>query len=94
MCAVVDFLKSYPEGDPSLSDSTSKVLVLATETFFEVENAFSDVFFITNCIRKGYILSPRLYSIYVDQLNLLFSDSKIRCHIRRKPLNNFSYVDS
>ena len=46
----------------------------------------------TSGIRQGSILSPHLF-IYVDELNLLLSDSKIGCHIGEKPLNNFSYAD-
>ena len=56
-------------------------------------NASADVFFMTNGIRQGSILSPNLFKIYVDELNLLLSDSKIGCRIAGKSLNNFSYTD-
>ena len=56
-------------------------------------NAVYDVFFMTNDTRQGSILSPHLFNNYVEELNLLLSDSKIGCHIGGKPLNNFSFAD-
>ena len=56
-------------------------------------NAVSDVFFMTNGIRQGSILSPHLFNIYVDKLIFFLSNSNIGCHIGRKPLNNFSCAD-
>ena len=54
---------------------------------------FLMIFFTTSSIRLGSILSPNLHNIYVDERNLLLSNSKIGCHIREKPLNYLSYAD-
>ena len=47
----------------------------------------------SNGIRQGSILSPYLFNIYVDELNLLLTNSKVGCHVGGKSSNNFSYAD-
>ena len=44
-------------------------------------------------MRQGSILSPHLFNIYVEELNLLLSNSKIGRHITGKPQSSFSYAD-
>ena len=56
-------------------------------------NAVSYVFFMTNDTRQSSILSPHRFKNYVDELNILISDSKIGCHNGGKPLINFSDAD-
>ena len=53
----------------------------------------SDTFNMKNGIRQGSVLSPILFNVYVDQLNVLLNDSRIGCHIANKAVNNFAYAD-
>lgn len=55
--------------------------------------SLSEAFLMTNGIRQGSVLSPYLFSLYVDELNLLLSESGLGCHVGGRPLNNFSYAD-
>ena len=41
----------------------------------------SDYFYISNAVRQGRILSPKLFSVYVDDLSDKLIKSKIGCHI-------------
>ena len=56
-------------------------------------SARSDPFLMGNGIRQGSIISPYLFNVYVDELNILLSKSGIGCHIGGAPANNFSYAD-
>ena len=55
--------------------------------------AQSAPFTMQNGIRQGSVLSPHLFSVYVDNLNQYLNDSGIGCHIGGIPMNNFSYAD-
>ena len=46
-----------------------------------------------NGLRQGSILSPYLFNVYVDQLNIILAKSGIGCHVADKAFNNFSYAD-
>ena len=46
-----------------------------------------------NGIRQGSILSPHLFSVYVDDLNSHLNSCKVGCHLGSKPMNNLSYAD-
>ena len=50
-------------------------------------------FNMSNGIRQGSVLSPLLFSVYVNELNLLLSQSMVGCHVANKAVNNFSYAD-
>ena len=56
-------------------------------------NEYSDPFLNKNGLRQGSILSPFLFNIYVDELNIRLAESGIGCHIADKAFNNFSYAD-
>lgn len=53
----------------------------------------SEALRMSNGIRQGSIISPYLFNVYVDELNVLLAKSKLGCHVGGKPLNNFSYAD-
>ena len=53
----------------------------------------SEPFRLTNGVKQGGILSPLLFSIYLDALLLKVQSSKVGCHIGQLPCNIFSYAD-
>ena len=50
-------------------------------------------FTMSNGIRQGSVLSPHLFSVYVDDLSHMLNGSVLGCHIAGTPANNFSYAD-
>ena len=50
-------------------------------------------FTMNNGIRQGSVLSPHLFSVYVDDLSHMLNGSGLGCHIAGTPANNFSYAD-
>ena len=55
--------------------------------------AVSAPFPMHNGIRQGSVLSPHLFSLYVDELNVMLNSSGVGCHIAGVAANNFSYAD-
>ena len=53
----------------------------------------SSFFTISNGVRRGGILSPVLFSIYMDDLSVLLSQSGIGCHIEGLCINHVFYAD-
>ena len=56
-------------------------------------NAISEGFGMGNGIRQGSCLSPKLFPLYVDELNTSLMDSRIGCHVAGVCMNNLSYAD-
>ena len=56
-------------------------------------NETSSCFIIFNGVRQGGILSPVLFSIYMDDLSVLLSRSGIGCHIDDLCINHVFYAD-
>ena len=55
--------------------------------------SLSQSFCMSNGIRQGSLLSPLLFSVYVDDLNHRLNEKCIGCHIGDTPMNNLSYAD-
>ena len=53
----------------------------------------SDYFCISNAIRQGRILSPKLFSVYVDDLSDQLIKSKIGYHTYNLCMNYVMYAD-
>ena len=53
----------------------------------------SSTFGMSNGLRQGSLISPYLFNVYVDQLNISLNNSGIGCHIAGKISNNFAYAD-
>ena len=56
-------------------------------------NETSSCFTISNGVRQGGILSPVLFSFYMDDLSVLLSRSGIGCHIDDLCINHVFYAD-
>ena len=56
-------------------------------------SAHSDPFSITNGVRQGGILSPKLFIVYMDGLSLLLNNTNIGGTLNGKQLNHISYAD-
>ena len=56
-------------------------------------NCMSDYFYVSNGVRQGGILSPKLYSVYVDDLSDYLVKSQIGCQIDNVCVNHVMYAD-
>ena len=56
-------------------------------------NCMSDYFHVSNGVRQGGILSPKLYSVYVDDLSDYLVKSQIGCQIDYVCVNHVMYAD-
>ena len=50
-------------------------------------------FTITNDVRQEGILSPKLFSIYIDDLSKMLNDSGIGCYVDNVYVNHVFYAD-
>ena len=56
--------------------------------------AMSEYFTISNGVRQGSTLSPRLFVVYVDDLSKQLIDARSGCFIEHQCINNVIYVDN
>ena len=56
-------------------------------------SCISRYFYVSNGVRQGGILSPKLYSVYVDDLYDYLVKSQIGCHIDSLCVNHVMYAD-
>ena len=56
-------------------------------------SCISRYFYVSNGVRQGGILSPKLYSVYVDDLSEYLVKSQIGCHIDSLCVNHVMYAD-
>ena len=57
------------------------------------ENTISNFFSLTSGVRQGGILSPALFSVYVDDVLKKLESSKLGCFIKNMCANSFMYAD-
>ena len=53
----------------------------------------SNFFTVSNGVRQGGILSPRLFAVYVDDLSKQLSDARSGCFTGHQCINHVMYVD-
>ena len=56
-------------------------------------NCMSDYFYVSNGVRQGAILSPKLFSVYVNDLSDYLVKSQIGCQIVNVCVNHIMYAD-
>ena len=56
-------------------------------------NCMSDSFYMCNGIKQGSILSPYLFNVFLEYLNISLSDTKAGCCIGSVNRNNLSWAD-
>ena len=56
-------------------------------------NCKSRTFNMNNSIKQGSCISPYLFCLYVDKLNIELKQSGIGCHVSNVCTNNFSFAD-
>ena len=56
-------------------------------------SCMSHYFYVSNGVRQGGILSPKLYSVYVDDLSDYLVKRQIGCHIDSLCVNHVMYAD-
>ena len=71
------------------------LLVWYTTQQFSVQwdSFLSDSFTVTNGVRQGSILSPQLFSIYLEELSNRLSDARTGCHYNSFCFNHLFYAD-
>ena len=55
--------------------------------------ATSEYFTISNGVRQGGILSPRLFAVYVDDLSEQLIDARFGCFVEHQCINHVMYAD-
>ena len=55
--------------------------------------SISNVFNVTNGVRQGGILSPKLFNIYIDGLSNILNNSSIGGSLGGKRINHMLYAD-
>ena len=56
-------------------------------------DAASDSFGISNGVKQGGVISPLLFSLYIDELFLLLKESDMGCHVGLTTAGAFGYAD-
>ena len=54
---------------------------------------FSGFFSVTNGVRQGGILSPRLFNLYIDNLSKKLMNTKSGCNVAGMMINHLIYAD-
>ena len=68
-------------------------VVLDSAVLCTVGSSRVELFNVSNGVRQGGLISPRLFNIYIDALNVRLIDSGVGCNIGGIFINNLSYAD-
>ena len=53
----------------------------------------SDLFYVSNGVRQGSILSPHFFNVYVDDLSSQLNKLKVGCVLGESIINHLLYAD-
>ena len=87
------FTKLLDRGTPLHLVELLEYWYTTQQLFIKWGNYESQSFNMSNGIRQGSMLSPYLFNVYVDDLNIKLNGTKVGCYISNRPFNNFSYAD-
>ena len=73
--------------------SNSSILVSNTNYLCEMGLPYIFIFTVTNGVRQGGILSPKLFSVYVNDLSKIICRSGVGCAIDDVSINHVFYAD-
>ena len=61
--------------------------------YIKWDGMLSRPFSVSNGVRQGGILSPKLFNMYIDELSNRLINSKVGCHINGRCFNHICYAD-
>ena len=69
------------------------ILVFYAKDVCSVGNSISSCFMVTNGVKQGGILSPKLFSLYMNDLSILLNNCNLGGKIGGQLLNHLIYAD-
>ena len=87
------FLKLLDRGVPKYLLSLLIVWYGKQQLYISWAGIMSSSFNMTNGIRQGSLISPLLFSLYLDEMSLELNTARIGCHIGGHAMNHLAYAD-
>ena len=87
------FKKLLEHGMPKLVVRILKVWYGAQLLYVNWDGALSQPFHVTNGVRQGGVLSPKLFNIFLEELSVRLIKKGIGCYINDQCFNHICYAD-